>query len=472
MSDEITEYRKLLTDLLWDFEDFIEADTFEIEKFQELQALNRDVAPKIYNVLITLKLEAQSGFLSQLSPPSSPHPQQLPRGHTGQHVSIASLPSTRGSTSSQADATSILDFSNVEDATDQLRTLTSMRSLSSVHSHDHDNGATLYEQEDKAAPAVGSKSLPSPPKLPTLDPWDPRTLCNDDSKANGHGPVGRRPDVIRPESPVDPAISPCNHDHRMRLPAGSLFPYSPTVLSHEFESDESSEYRHSGSSALSLSTSATSHGTRPRALHPLSPTIPEEETPPKSSKNNYVPPLQARPPAFHGVHQHIQDSSADCSHVGDMSRQYEALRRPQGQPPNSPLPRLPTFRKDDNLRAGDSSPEPGQSSLKSPLHAEAFAQMAAEQGLIPVESEREVEVDHLSSQKDCTIGPDSSFYQYKGFCEGAREVTRGGIGVRKSKRPVGVLSQVDFDHTGADFPPNIPGLRKRHYCRQMYRLFL
>lgn len=41
--------------------------------------------------------------------------------------------------------------------------------------------------------------------------------------------------------------------------------------------------------------------------------------------------------------------------------------------------------------------------------------------------------------KDCSIGLSSSFYLYKGFCDGAKEVIRGGAGIKKVKKPVRIL---------------------------------
>ncbi|CAK7227987.1 hypothetical protein SCUCBS95973_006730 [Sporothrix curviconia] len=61
-------------------------------------------------------------------------------------------------------------------------------------------------------------------------------------------------------------------------------------------------------------------------------------------------------------------------------------------------------------------------------------------GLIPVDSPvlkqgagREERVVSIRPP-DCNIGPGSSFHLLKGFCEGAKEVQRGNIGVRKIKK--------------------------------------
>jgi hypothetical protein len=63
-----------------------------------------------------------------------------------------------------------------------------------------------------------------------------------------------------------------------------------------------------------------------------------------------------------------------------------------------------------------------------------------DEGLIPVESEESDSTlgQVKLSQRDCTIGPGSTFYLYKGFCQGAKEVLRGDIGVKKMKKPASI----------------------------------
>lgn len=64
--------------------------------------------------------------------------------------------------------------------------------------------------------------------------------------------------------------------------------------------------------------------------------------------------------------------------------------------------------------------------------------VAMDDGLIPVEPDKPLPtVPELPNRpQDCTITLNSSFYQLKGFCEGAKEVVRGGIGVKKTKKQV------------------------------------
>lgn len=60
---------------------------------------------------------------------------------------------------------------------------------------------------------------------------------------------------------------------------------------------------------------------------------------------------------------------------------------------------------------------------------------------IPVDSEQERNESNIGfaskiNAQECTIDNTSSFWIAKGFCDGAQEVIRGGIGVKRTKKPV------------------------------------
>ncbi|KAK2595302.1 hypothetical protein QQS21_006958 [Conoideocrella luteorostrata] len=457
---EITEYRKQLTELLWDFEDYIEPDTFEAEKFHELQTLNREAAPKIYNILITMKLEVPNLDLSQFSPPSSPHQQTLSPIHINTHNPFGLISSTRGSMSgSQGDARSVAEFPNVEDATTQLRNMTSDTRLSSAQGHVIDVMSTAYGRDDAMAPSL-ELPLQTPPRPPSINPWDPQTApCNHDEEIDNYGLVDRRPTVLRPESPVDPAISPMSPENHRRMASMSNQSCGSAAGLSDYSVDEQVDYRHSGSSSSIQSnpTYATSYGTRSQAST-MSPTIPEEEIPRKLSKQTYPQPLQVRPPA--PAIPRTASRSLPSNRVEDMGRQYDSMRQYQCLPPTAPLPTPPT-RHDSlvaNNRSLSSRSETSKPKSQTGLEVvppKANAEIDRE-GLIPVETESSIEKPDVTwSEKDCTIGPSSSFYQYKGFCEGAKEVIRGDIGVKKTKKPgfstattvarcTGCLFELDF----------------------------
>ncbi|KAH8681258.1 hypothetical protein BX600DRAFT_16720 [Xylariales sp. PMI_506] len=54
--DELAQFRSELDDFLWDFDDYIEFDGFEPDKFDDLQKLSRKTAPKVLDILKRMKL--------------------------------------------------------------------------------------------------------------------------------------------------------------------------------------------------------------------------------------------------------------------------------------------------------------------------------------------------------------------------------------------------------------------------------
>lgn len=68
-------------------------------------------------------------------------------------------------------------------------------------------------------------------------------------------------------------------------------------------------------------------------------------------------------------------------------------------------------------------------------------------GLIPVDGET---TEHAPPVRlpppvpdECSIKLDSSFYQFKGFCQGSMEILQGGIGVRRIKKQVSLVPTRD-----------------------------
>jgi hypothetical protein len=61
---------------LWDFDDYVEVDEFDADKFAELQKASRNAAPKICDILKRMKLVAPTPALipsppSEVGPPTS-----------------------------------------------------------------------------------------------------------------------------------------------------------------------------------------------------------------------------------------------------------------------------------------------------------------------------------------------------------------------------------------------------------------
>ncbi|KAJ1331751.1 variant SH3 domain-containing protein [Microdochium nivale] len=57
-SEDISQFRYDLENLLWEFDDYIETDGFEASKFEELQGASRNAAPRILHILKRMRLTA------------------------------------------------------------------------------------------------------------------------------------------------------------------------------------------------------------------------------------------------------------------------------------------------------------------------------------------------------------------------------------------------------------------------------
>lgn len=69
--DNIEEKRRLLEDLLYDFEDYTDVDTFEVERFTEVQAATKFLALNVIDIIKKTKLEAPVSKSPAYSAPSS-----------------------------------------------------------------------------------------------------------------------------------------------------------------------------------------------------------------------------------------------------------------------------------------------------------------------------------------------------------------------------------------------------------------
>ncbi|KAK9436894.1 SH3 domain-containing protein [Metarhizium brunneum] len=116
-NEDIGNYNMELTDLLWSFDDCTAIETFDQEQYTRLQALCRNVAPKIYNILVQKNIELLSKMpdpdsllhIVPESPPTSPLYPMSPSSYTWQLDSktnpeplILASPSWGGSPASRA----------------------------------------------------------------------------------------------------------------------------------------------------------------------------------------------------------------------------------------------------------------------------------------------------------------------------------------------------------------------------------
>ncbi|KND88744.1 hypothetical protein TOPH_06580 [Tolypocladium ophioglossoides CBS 100239] len=456
-NDDISTYRSELTDLLWEFDDYIEADGFDSDKYAQVQGLSRKAAPRIYDILMRMKLEARPRdntqfFLSQLSPPSSPLPLpaslQPPPLHpaTGLHYPQAILPPpTRGSLSS-AQAGSPADFNTVADATSQLQRLIYSRDSSSL-----DDVPEVLRPARAPKPEPEPAPVEQPPRPPSTNPWDPQVApLFDDGRSGEYSPIERRPVVYRPESPVDPAISPLSPQRERKASSVGRRPVTSLSGGSDYDSDDR---RQSSSSAYS--SNSAPYSSRTRASNLTTP-IPEEELVERATK----PLPQLPPPRYSPVLSYSQrssimphwmtgESTAGSGDVGGHHQLIVVRNGPASEnpPPVPPIPR--NFALQNNEPRPPTSAPQDQPGLEIPPPIMPTTEI--DTGLIPVEPETTNSASPESHGRlnDCNITSASSFYHHKGFCEGAKEVIRGDIGIKKTQKPVRrTLSRVVARCTG------------------------
>ncbi|KAF4963662.1 hypothetical protein FZEAL_10924, partial [Fusarium zealandicum] len=216
-NDDIATYRSELTDLLWEFDDFIELDDFDPEKFAELQGLSRKAAPRIYDILMRMRIEVpadhdtrsimtrMSGLQSRPMSPDVPPVPPLYLFSDQRNDAVSPAFVQRSAPESVAETSSMNDPPTVQAATAQLRRM--MQSQSGP-----DEG--LYG--DLPEPQPESQSTPTPveppPRPPSANPWDIKTTSptreerfSDDFSFERRAPVAS---IESPMEPISPPLSP------------------------------------------------------------------------------------------------------------------------------------------------------------------------------------------------------------------------------------------------------------------------
>ncbi|KZL87352.1 sh3 domain-containing protein [Colletotrichum incanum] len=384
--NEIAEYRSQMTDMLWDFDDVAEEDAFEKEKYVELRELCKKAGLRTGEILKRMKLEA--------APREQP---VLPVAATSLQVVTATLD----------------------------RVL-----ISQDTAHKQLQGG---EQALEPSPKVEDIQEPPPPP-PTTNPWDLR-----ESPAIGMGleaslgdHIERRPPVSAMSSPVSEPASPedikrlsYSSSRRLDIPVGRMLPEEERY--HQMSPQEISR-------SPVLPVDRNPLVTRGRASSTTLGVVTEDQpvqpgrTPlaHRYSQASSVYSHPSRQRSQESLHSSVFDgrkndgsnSPAMTEHRISSSSGHEAQLSPISRGPVVP-PNFPPGIQDGIERV--------------PLAVNDG------EGLIPVESESRNTTKPLSlvssRPKDCSIGLSSSFYLYKGFCEGAKEVARGGLGIKKIKKP-------------------------------------
>ncbi|KAI1426822.1 hypothetical protein F5Y12DRAFT_793552 [Xylaria sp. FL1777] len=482
-NDEIAQFRSELEELLWDFDDYIEVEEFDADKFSGLQKASRNAALKMLDILRRMmKLAAPAPAL--LSP---------------------SLSETGPSTSTTAN----LRIENTEKLTEEsgggASGVEGLRPPRPVNDLD----GTNWRRSEPLEPPPGP-----PPAPPSTNPWQvgraPATTLEAHPEER-EGYEGQFP--ITPDSPTIPQtqlVSPAenrlshlrsreadydtvhdDHEQRMRAASqsrasnseGSLSPLQTNRWTNSTqgstESMRSPHIRTHGAFVRSHETSTPPQahgfarvpsGTAPTGNLPPRPDSRAVGTLGRDRDNNLAGPpgfpprttsvanqnsssyvLSSRRPSTESINSSVFDVVESLSPTdpgaSPMYRQsvqsttqtapYQAAGFPPPRYPGLPplyqspvMTRRPSGLTIRSQSSGGRTAPPGMQ----------FRGM--DEGLIPVDMESSIsnEVPIPPREPDCAITPSSSFYKLKGFCKGAEEAQRGQLGFKRIKRPIGGFS--------------------------------
>lgn len=385
--------------MLYDFEEYVEAENFEADKFTELQELSRKAVLRISHIVLRMKL-------------APPHPD---------HHDLESLAS-----SIAAEPAAVMVRQPSEDVIPWRR-----ESLPYPEDTEPPVKYAIMPYPSGPSPDLEPRRAESPsvallrsvqekepaPRLPPfIDPWSHRFLDQDtvassdsalassnNSEYNAASPIiaGRASKPSRPSSAVP-----------LRSPNRISTTSTTSTMGHQLEQP--------GGLAR--------FGAR-NSISPLQPPRPPNSRGSVGSSTN----ASARSSVSDPRRESHLTFDMVVSPISPMNRTsgYSDFQS-QGQSPHV----YPLF-----TRLAASAPASPQNDDPEPV---IFPTISIPDGLIPVEEDAVASASPLLDPEaqlgGCSINLDSSFYQFKGFCEGAMEITRGGLGIRHIKKQVSIYA--------------------------------
>ncbi|KAI0404343.1 hypothetical protein F4802DRAFT_252251 [Xylaria palmicola] len=479
-NDDIAQFRSELEDLLWDFDDYIEVNEFDADKFTELQRASRNAALKMLDILKRMKLVAPapaiisrpasevgpstngrlSGLIgteagaeaslwsdtgavrppqprndldasSRRSGPSDPPSEPPPTPPSTNPWQVGRVPmSTLGVHLEEGD-----DFERRAPVAPDSPTIpktqlvSSDDALSFPESRGVDDSAMNEEHENRMRAASQSHTSHSEGSLsPSQNHrW---TTSTQDSTESMRSPTRSQGGFIR--SNGNSALHPHGHEHSISgvssgtsLAVGnsSSRPNSRAVGTY------SRDRENSFANNTGFPPRTTSVANQNSTSYILSSRRPSTESI-NSSVFDVVESLSPTDPRASSGYQHPMQASTPAS---QRTTGFPPLGYP-GPPPLYQTPTVPPRRTSGitirSQSSGGRTAHPGN------------VLMRMDEGLIPVDVDTagSNEVPIPPREPDCTITSSSSFYKLKGFCKGAEEALRGQLGFKRIKRPVGAFS--------------------------------
>ncbi|KAI1761093.1 hypothetical protein GGR53DRAFT_525404 [Hypoxylon sp. FL1150] len=202
-NDEIAQYRSELEDLLWDFDDYIEADEFDAAKFDELQKASRKAAPKIVDILKRMKLTAPAppSARSSSSRTASSVPDRLSRSHYEPILTSIVVDSPTSTTTEKLMEETELQLSSMMGAVagpdEGLDGNIMPRSMSDL------------DRSNSRRSEISDATSDPPPRPPSADPWQVGTAPPVSPMEHpGEGDRWERRPLVASDSPTIPQAHP------------------------------------------------------------------------------------------------------------------------------------------------------------------------------------------------------------------------------------------------------------------------
>jgi hypothetical protein len=476
--DEIADFRTELTDVLWDFDAFIEVDEFDAEEFTKLRALSRKHAPRVYDILMRMKLENPVPDFFSAS------------GSRGTSVAGFSDGPALSADHQREDV-----MPPQEDAIDEVAQLASMMGTQAGPDLGLESSRSDSRQQNMSEPV----KVPEPLRLesaasiarsadsvrpedvpdePNINPWQlspkPAVPAEVQNAELGEGLARRgrqqsRDDLLASGRngwpPHAPEHRPTRHDDLpgIAMPMGpqddmrrTQTPPLSSTNDSRADSPTAGYWQHR---AYAASVTTQSNSSRPPSL-PLSMLDGSSDYTPASPQRapRTVPVMTTLPLRTNHVHSKTNSSSSvpmslfeasagdiivspttdpraslpldEQSPSSDYFQQVsdsQLVMTAGWSPPPPPRPTIPIIRPPVPFIRPMSIDQPGLEPV----------QVLVDAGLIVASEAHMVATNqHPLREPDCSINVDSSFYQRKGFCDGAKDIIRGGVGVKKIRKPV------------------------------------
>ncbi|KAF3767705.1 hypothetical protein M406DRAFT_69825 [Cryphonectria parasitica EP155] len=402
--DGISRFVQELNDLLYDFEEYVEVNSFDVEKFTGLQALSRKAAPAISHTITRMKLE-------------------LPRAgddaeSTHSRISSDPMAPVRRSMDDVSSQRASLPYPVAEDPSEHPGTY----AMPYPSGPEHNSETRLPEPSPSLLLSTVQEEEPLPPPPPLLDPWSSPSRTPDGmSDSMGH------PWRVSSDSAIG-------------SDAGSEHGNSPITANSQHLHPQQLNVAHSRPNRISTSSSSPGSSPDPNTTNINRPFFPGRISPtsPHRDQRDSVS-SQANASVRSSVSDHRIDRSFTLDTVSPISPTtqnrasvfsvgaFQDQPRGQEQSPHvAPLVVRP--RPSVSVSTADNG---GLETVQLPT-------LGVPDGLIPVDEET-VEQRMPSPTPEtqfggCAINLNSSYYQFRGFCSGAMEVIQGGIGVKHIKR--------------------------------------